>query len=73
MCIRFQWFTPEGFRSLLALIGTNGQGMATSSFAKWVKNVDEMKLDEKQRTEVDNLIDTIYSKLDKGLFEIKMD
>lgn len=47
--------------------------MATSSFAKWVKNVDEMKLDEKQRTEVDNLIDTIYSKLDKGLFEIKMD
>lgn len=24
-----QWFTPEGFRSLFALVGTNGQGIGT--------------------------------------------
>lgn len=27
-----QWFTPEGFKSLFALIGTNGQGIGT----RWV-------------------------------------
>ncbi|KAI1238044.1 hypothetical protein IHE44_0012752 [Lamprotornis superbus] len=25
-----RWFTPEGFRSLFALVGTNGQGIGTS-------------------------------------------
>ncbi|RLV76490.1 hypothetical protein DV515_00016923 [Chloebia gouldiae] len=24
-----RWFTPEGFRSLFALVGTNGQGIGT--------------------------------------------
>lgn len=24
-----QWFTPDGFRSLFALVGTNGQGIGT--------------------------------------------
>ena len=27
-CI-FQWFTPEGFRSLFALVGRNGQGIGS--------------------------------------------
>lgn len=27
--IVLQWFVPEGFRSLFALVGTNGQGVGT--------------------------------------------
>ncbi|KAG7273218.1 hypothetical protein CRUP_031525 [Coryphaenoides rupestris] len=26
---KFRWFTPEGFRSLFSLVGTNGQGIGT--------------------------------------------
>uniref|UniRef100_A0A1Q3F3A4 Putative histone tail methylase n=1 Tax=Culex tarsalis TaxID=7177 RepID=A0A1Q3F3A4_CULTA len=61
---RLQWLTPSGFRSLLALIGTNGQGIGTSSFADWVRNVTELELPDTQRESVDVLIDSLYSKLD---------
>lgn len=61
---RLQWLTLSGFRSLLALIGTNGQGIGTSSFADWVRNVSELDLPDKQRETVDALIDGLYSKLD---------
>lgn len=27
--LSLQWFTPDGFRSLFALVGTNGQGIGT--------------------------------------------
>merc|ERR1719300_606355 len=37
-----QWFTPEGFRSLFALIGTNGQGIGSSSISNWVKNCEKL-------------------------------
>ena len=26
---QYKWFNPEGFQSLMALIGTNGQGIGT--------------------------------------------
>ncbi|XP_055639300.1 histone-lysine N-trimethyltransferase SMYD5 [Toxorhynchites rutilus septentrionalis] len=61
---RLQWFTLTGFQSLLAMVGTNGQGIGTSSFADWVRNVSEMDLTEKQRKSVDVLIDNLYTKLD---------
>ena len=63
----FQWFTPEGFKSLLALIGTNSQGIGTSSFAAYVKNVANLELDESQRNAVENYIDNIYDQLDQGI------
>lgn len=31
MLFSSQWFTPDGFRSLFALVGTNGQGIGTRS------------------------------------------
>lgn len=60
-----QWLTPEGFRSLLALIGTNGQGVATSAISVWVKNSDDLNLPEKEKEQLDKFIDQLYDDLDK--------
>lgn len=58
--------TPQAFKSFFAIIGTNGQGLGTSPFADWVKNVSELKLSEDERVSVDSLIDDLYEKLDNG-------
>lgn len=61
-----KFLTPEGLTQIFAMIGTNAQGIGTSSFAGWVKNVGEMKaLTAKQRSEVDELIDTFYATLEE--------
>ena len=61
-----RFLSLEGLTKIFALIGTNSQGIGTSSFAGWVKNVAEISdLSEKQREEVDQLIDVIYSTLDE--------
>jgi len=61
-----QWFlTPEGFASLFALVGRNGQGIGTSPFGQYVKNVDKLSsLSAKAREEVDALIDGIYGAIE---------
>ncbi|XP_078053469.1 SET and MYND domain containing, class 5 [Augochlora pura] len=61
------WFTPNGFRNLLALIGTNGQGIGTSAFSVWVKNVSALDLPRDERIYVDKLIDRIYSEMDEAV------
>ncbi|XP_017886308.1 SET and MYND domain-containing protein 5 [Ceratina calcarata] len=60
-----QWFTPEGFKSLWALVGTNGQGIGTSAFSRWVKNVSALELPRDERIHVDKLIDRIYDDMDR--------
>ncbi|XP_071948509.1 protein-lysine N-trimethyltransferase SMYD5-like isoform X2 [Antedon mediterranea] len=54
------WFTPEGIRSLFALIGTNGQGVGTSSLSVYVSNCDDLHLEEEERQKLDSFIDQIY-------------
>ncbi|XP_058821496.1 histone-lysine N-trimethyltransferase SMYD5 [Topomyia yanbarensis] len=61
---RLHWLSLSGFRSLLALIGTNGQGIGTSSFADWVRNVTDIEMNEMQREALDVTIDNLYNKLD---------
>ncbi|XP_012261874.2 histone-lysine N-trimethyltransferase SMYD5 [Athalia rosae] len=60
-----QWFTPHGFRKILALIGTNGQGIGTSAFGEWVKNVSTLELSADQRTQVHELIVQIYDDMEE--------
>lgn len=61
-----KYLTLEGLTQIFAMIGTNSQGIGTSSFAGWVKNVSDLKtLNDQQRTEVDELIDTFYATLDE--------
>lgn len=58
------WFTPDGFRSLLALIGTNGQGIGTNAFSRWVKKICALELPMDERIQMDKLIDGIYDRME---------
>ncbi|XP_062619027.1 histone-lysine N-trimethyltransferase SMYD5-like [Saccostrea cucullata] len=59
------WFTPEGFRSLFALIGRNGQGIGSSSISSWVKNCEKLDMSEEKKEELDEFIDKLYEELEK--------
>ncbi|OPL32819.1 hypothetical protein AM593_01874, partial [Mytilus galloprovincialis] len=61
-----QWFTPEGFRSLFALIGTNGQGIGSSSISVWVKNCEDLAIPDEEKEQLDAFIDQLYDDMDKG-------
>ncbi|XP_046386684.1 histone-lysine N-trimethyltransferase SMYD5 [Ischnura elegans] len=58
------WLTPQGFRSLFALVGTNGQGVASSPLSQWVNNVANLNLSADQRSTVDSFIDQLYSDIE---------
>ncbi|XP_033099327.1 SET and MYND domain-containing protein 5-like isoform X2 [Anneissia japonica] len=60
-----QWFTPEGIRSLFALVGTNGQGVGTSSLSVYVRNCDNLTLEEDEAQALDSYIDQLYVDIEK--------
>ncbi|XP_066559086.1 histone-lysine N-trimethyltransferase SMYD5-like [Amia ocellicauda] len=60
------WFTPEGFRSLFALVGANGQGIGTSSLSQWVHGCDALELPAQQREQLDAFIDQLYKDIERG-------
>ncbi|XP_032891637.1 SET and MYND domain-containing protein 5 [Amblyraja radiata] len=60
-----QWFTREGFRSLFALVGTNGQGIGTSSLSQWVHGCDALELAAPLREELDSFIDQLYKDIER--------
>ncbi|KAG4077334.1 hypothetical protein HA402_009735 [Bradysia odoriphaga] len=60
-----EFLTPQAFKTFFAIIGTNGQGIGTSPFANWVKNVSDLKLSDDERIAVESLIDDLYQKLDE--------
>ncbi|XP_066574452.1 protein-lysine N-trimethyltransferase SMYD5 [Amia ocellicauda] len=60
-----KWFTPEGFRSLFALVGTNGQGIGTSSLSQWVHGCDALELPAQQREQLDAFIDQLYKDIER--------
>ncbi|XP_078668531.1 protein-lysine N-trimethyltransferase SMYD5-like isoform X1 [Branchiostoma floridae x Branchiostoma belcheri] len=55
-----QWFTPDGFRSIFAMIGRNGQGIGTSSLSVYVHNCDALELPTQDREKLDTFIDQLY-------------
>lgn len=59
------WLTPEGFRSLVALVGTNGQGIGTSPLSRWVRNCDNLEVPKEEKVKVDKFIDDLYEQLEK--------
>ncbi|KAF6028317.1 SMYD5 [Bugula neritina] len=58
--------TEDGFNSLLAMIGTNGQGIGTSSLSVWVKNCDALELPEEPRQQLEEFIDGLYQKIEEA-------
>ncbi|KAK2143542.1 hypothetical protein LSH36_833g00079 [Paralvinella palmiformis] len=65
---QFQWFSTEGFQSLVALIGTNGQGIGTSSISRWVTRCEQLQLPDDEKVALDAFIDDLYENLNKGLY-----
>lgn len=63
---QFQFLTPEGFCSLMALIGTNGQGIGTSPLAMWVNAVLELTMSDDERQQLDLFIDKLYQYVEEG-------
>jgi len=61
-----QFYTTEGFRSLFAMIGTNGQGIGTSSLSVWVKNCDDLDLAACDRERLDSYIDDLYTSIEEA-------
>ncbi|XP_015924538.1 protein-lysine N-trimethyltransferase SMYD5 isoform X2 [Parasteatoda tepidariorum] len=59
-----QWFTIDGFRSLIALVGTNGQGIGTSAFGVWVKNCDALDLAQDEKEKLNSFIHDLYKKIE---------
>ena len=60
-----KWFlTPEGFDSLLALVGRNGQGVGTSPLSQWVKRVEHLQVSSDEKRQLDKLIDQVYEEID---------
>lgn len=55
-----EFLTPEGFCTLMALIGTNGQGIGTSPLAMWVNAVLEQAMSDDERHQLDLFIDKLY-------------
>jgi len=54
------WYTAEGFNSMIALIGTNGQGIGSSSISKWVSETDELELQGEAKDQLEAFIDSLY-------------
>ncbi|KAL3276495.1 hypothetical protein HHI36_011875 [Cryptolaemus montrouzieri] len=63
-CIQ-QFLTENGFKSLLALIGTNGQGVGTSAISQWVSKSSELPLTDAKKLELDQFIDKLYEDIEK--------
>ena len=58
--------TPDGFTALFAMVGRNGQGIGTSPFSQWVKNVETLtsRGHEGEKKALDEMIDKAYSAMD---------
>uniref|UniRef100_A0A1E1WRE0 Protein-lysine N-trimethyltransferase SMYD5 n=1 Tax=Pectinophora gossypiella TaxID=13191 RepID=A0A1E1WRE0_PECGO len=55
-----EFLTPEGFCTLMALVGTNGQGIGTSPLAMWVNAVTDLTMSDDERQQLDLFIDKLY-------------
>lgn len=54
----------QGFYSLLALLGRNGQGIGTSAISQWVKNTSLLQLNQDDKEELDRFIDKLYEDME---------
>ncbi|KAI4457651.1 set and mynd domain-containing protein 5 [Holotrichia oblita] len=58
------FLTQEGFQTLIALIGTNGQGVGTSAISEWVTKSLQQQLSPEETVKLDQFIDKLYEDMD---------
>ncbi|GAB0098024.1 SET domain-containing protein [Sergentomyia squamirostris] len=54
---------PDNFKALFTLVGRNGQGIGTSSFAAWQKNMENVEIED--RASLENDIANLYDKFEE--------
>ncbi|XP_059622559.1 histone-lysine N-trimethyltransferase SMYD5 [Phlebotomus argentipes] len=54
---------PDNFKALFVLVGRNGQGIGTSSFAAWQRNTELANVDD--RATLENDIEALYDKFEE--------
>ncbi|KAH9424413.1 SET and MYND domain-containing protein 5 [Dermatophagoides pteronyssinus] len=60
------FLTENGFKSLLAIIGKNGQGIGTSAFSQWAKNCEQFLANNPEELDkINQLTDSLFDKLDE--------
>lgn len=59
-----QFLSLDAFYNLLALIGTNGQGVGTSAVSQWVTNANDLNLSEEQKEELSQFIEKLYEDME---------
>ncbi|XP_030373563.1 SET and MYND domain-containing protein 5 isoform X2 [Scaptodrosophila lebanonensis] len=59
----FSFTTPDAFKTLMGIMGTNSQGIATSVLSQWVSKVSELPLPDADKAQLDNTIDELYAKV----------
>jgi hypothetical protein len=57
--------SPEGFSSLFALIGRNGQGIGTSPISQWSKNVEKQHAPPQEKAQLDDFIEKMYASIER--------
>lgn len=56
------WFTPEGFKTLFALLGTNAQGIGTNPLTKWYEKVNASLVEKgEEQAKFEEWIDELYA------------
>ncbi|KAH8288896.1 hypothetical protein KR054_011632 [Drosophila jambulina] len=55
--------TPDAFKTLMGIMGTNSQGIATSVLSQWVTKVTELSLPDADKAQLDTVIDGLYAKV----------
>ncbi|EDW85184.1 uncharacterized protein Dwil_GK12748 [Drosophila willistoni] len=55
--------TPDAFKTLMGIMGTNSQGIATSVLSQWVTIVSDLPLSDPEKVQLDQEIDNLYAKV----------
>jgi len=58
------YLSESGFASLLTLIGMNSQGIGTSSFTSWYRNLESSPLPDDDKIAVESFVDEVYEKIE---------
>lgn len=54
---------------MIALIGTNGQGIGTSAMAHWANNITKLDVPFGERAPLDELVENVYDMMENGKYD----
>ncbi|KAH8421196.1 hypothetical protein KR009_006024, partial [Drosophila setifemur] len=64
---RYVFTTSDAYKTLMVIMGTHSQGIATSVQAQWVNKVTDLPLPDAERAQLVTVIDNLYTKMGEFL------